>query len=94
MPLKMPKAKEKLRSVEEEGDIEEGIDPQGVITPVEAKSHTDALDQTMEMIQERVDIDNTKDIAEISIERIKVTLVSMLPMMQGHSHQSCEGLQL
>ena len=78
----MPKAKEKSRSVKEEGDTEEGIDPHGVINPVEAKSQADTLDQTMEMIQERVDTDNPKDIAEISIERIKVTLANTLPMMQ------------
>ena len=78
----MPKAKEKSRSVKEEGDIEQGIDLHGAINPVETKSHTDALDQIMKMIQERMDTDNTKDIAEISIERIKVTLASMLLMMQ------------
>ena len=51
-----------------------------VITPVEAKSHANALDQTMEMIQERVD--NTRDIAENSIERIKATLARTRHMMQ------------
>ena len=82
MPLKIPKAKQKSRDAEEGGDIEEGHDPHGVINPLEAKFHVDTLDQTMEMIQERVDTDNTKDIAETAIEMIKATLASTLPMMQ------------
>ena len=78
----MPKAKQKTKSVEEEGDLEEGHDLHRVINPLEAKSHIDNLDQIMAMIQERVDSGNTNDLAETVIERIKMTLANTLPMMQ------------
>ena len=62
--------------------MEEGTDPHGVINPEEARSHVEALDETMEMIQEKVDANDTKNITETVIGRIKITLVSTLTMME------------
>ena len=73
----MPKAKQKTVSVEEEGD-----DPQGVVNPLEAKSHVCSLDQVMALIQERVKAGNTKDHMERAIEGIKTMLANMIQTMQ------------
>ena len=44
----MPKATQKSVAVEEEGD-----DPHGVVNPLEAKAHTNSLDQVMTLILSR-----------------------------------------
>ena len=76
----MPKAHRKSG-----GDTEEGHDPHRVINPKEARSHVDVLDETMEMIQAKMNTNKAENIADTAIERIKATLASTLSMMEDAS---------
>ena len=75
----MPKATRKTVPSEEEMDE---MDLHGVINPEEAKSHVEVLDEMMEMIREKVNANDTKDIAETMIGRIREILANTLTSME------------
>ena len=77
---KMPKATRKRGE-----EMGEGSDLHGVVNPKEARSHARVLDEAMEMIQDEINKDNTKDIAEITIWKIKTILGEMFPMLEDAS---------
>ena len=62
--------------------MEDRPDPHGVINPEEARSHVEVLDEMMDMIREKVDANDMKDITETAIRRMKATLVNTLTMME------------
>ena len=79
MTRNIPNAKQKTRGTEEEG--EDWQDPHGVINPLEAKAHADGLDQVMVMIQECVASDDSDNLAEATVDKMKTTLAVRLPTM-------------
>ena len=73
----MPKAPSKSTAADEEGD-----DPHGFINPIEAKAHTDSLDQVMTLIEGQVKENDTADLLERTLNDMKATLANLTPMMQ------------
>ena len=74
---KMPKATQKSVAMEEEGD-----DLHGVVNLLEAKAHTNSLDQVMTLIQEQVKEGNTTDLLERAMSNMKTTLANTILTMQ------------
>ena len=74
---KMPKATQKSTVVDEEGD-----DPHSFINPLEAKAHTNSLDQVMTLIEEQVKESDMADLLERAMGDMKATLANTIPTMQ------------
>ena len=77
LTFNMPKARQENISVEEGGD-----DLYRVANPLEAKSHVNSLDQITTLINECVNSGDTKDLAEMVIRNIKMTLANTITTMQ------------
>ena len=73
----MPKATQKSTVGNEEGD-----DPHGFINLVEAKAHTDSLDQVMTLIERQIKENDMADLLERAMSDMKATLANMIPTMQ------------
>ena len=72
----MPKA---MQNIGEE--MEEGPDLHVVINPEEVRSHVEALDEAMGMVEENNNENNTEGITEITIQKIKMVLGNTFSMM-------------
>ena len=60
----------------------EGDDPHGFINPLEAKAHTNSLDQVMTLIEEQVKESDMADLLERAMSDMKATLANTIPTMQ------------
>ena len=76
---KMPKATQKSTVVDEEGD---DPPPPGFLNPLEAKAHTNSLDQVMTLIEEQVKENDMADLLEWAMSDMKATLANTIPTMQ------------